>query len=153
MKKRKLILSKVIVSLLGVGYLKPLSATWGSLASGIILYLFWPSLELWMKAIIIIITFCIGAWLADKIEKSDKLHDPHFIVIDEVVGMMIVTLFLTQEVWIWAMAFVLFRVFDIAKLWPASVFDKKTGGFFIMIDDVIMAIPALLFLQLILNYL
>lgn len=148
--KYRNIIAKTIVSFGGVGYIKPLSATWGSLASGIALYFFWSTVDLQIKALAIIGVFILGWYLAERITKNSKLHDPHFIVIDEVVGMMIVTILLDQIWWQWILAFILFRIFDIAKLWPASFFDKKSGGFAIMFDDVIMALPALLVLQLVL---
>jgi len=138
-----LIPEKTIVSLLGVGYLRPASGTIGSFASGILLYWLWPDLLLWQKGLITLIVFLLGCWCADRIEKKEKLHDPHFVVIDEAVGMMITTAFIAQVWWHWLIAFFLFRFFDIAKLWPASVYDKKPGGFAIMFDDVIMALPAL----------
>lgn len=152
MKDKQLYFQKAIVSLLGVGYIRPLSATWGSLAAGVILYAFWPGLDLWMKALIIVITFVIGWIFTEQIEAGEKLHDPHFVVIDEAVGMMIVGLFLPQIWWQWLLAFILFRIFDIAKLWPASIFDKRPGGFAAMIDDVIMSVPALAALELIIYF-
>ena len=152
MFRANLLISKALVSLFGIGYIKPLSATWGSLAGGVALYFFWPDLDPWGKASIIILTFALGTILSDKIEKKEKLHDPHFIVMDEIVGMMIVTILLNQIWWQWLFAFILFRIFDVAKLWPASVFDKRSGGFEIMIDDVIMAVPALIILELILRF-
>jgi phosphatidylglycerophosphatase A len=146
-------LAKIIVSLGGFGYIKPASGTIGSAVSGLALYFFWPDLDLSWKLLIIMATFIIGCILADIIEKNGKLHDPHFVVIDEAVGMMITGVFLGQVWQHWLIAFFLFRFFDIAKLWPASVYDKKPGGFSIMFDDVIMAVPALAILELILKFL
>lgn len=142
-------ISKFTVSLGGVGYIKPASATWGSLFVGIILYFTFPHLQICTKITIALITFAIGTILANYIEKTQKTHDPHFVIIDEAVGMMIVCLFLSQVWWHFIIAFILFRIYDIAKLWPASFFDKRQGGFSIMIDDVIMAIPALFIMEVI----
>ena len=145
-----LVLAKAIASLGGVGYIRPASATWGSLATGIVLFFLFPEMTLVQKGILILVVFICGVLIADYIEKQQQLHDPHFIVIDEAVGMMITTLFL-ESVWVhFFLAFALFRIFDIAKLYPASIFDKRPGGFAAMIDDVIMAIPALAVLHLIL---
>lgn len=144
-------LAKAIVSLLGVGYIRPASATFGSAAAGLLLFFLWPQALLSVKLGLIIITLLIGTLLGDVIEKNQSLHDPHFFVLDEALGMMITTLFLGQEVLPWVVAFFLFRFFDIAKLWPASIFDKKTGGFSIMIDDAFMALPALGVLSLLIH--
>jgi len=53
--------------------------------------------------------------------------------------------------WQWVLAgFVLFRLFDIWKPWPVNWIDKRvSGGFGIMLDDVIAGIYALLILQII----
>jgi len=149
---RKVGSAKFFASLFDVGFLKPASATWGSLAAGVVLFFFFPFLGWIAKLIIIIITFVIGTILAEYIEQNTNLHDPHFIVIDEAVGMMITCFFLDQIWWHYVLAFVLFRIFDIAKLWPASFFDKRNGGFALMIDDVIMAFPALGVLHAILYF-
>ena len=77
------VISKGIVSLFGVGYIRPASATWGSFASGILLYFYWPELDLQLKILLIIGVFILGTFLSDYLEKSEGLHDPYFIVIDE----------------------------------------------------------------------
>jgi phosphatidylglycerophosphatase A len=140
-----------IASFFGVGYIRPLSATWGSLATALLLYPLWPNLALDTKIVITTTTFFLGWYICNQI-KDQKSKDPHYIVIDETVGMMITTLLLTSNPLHWVLAFVLFRIFDIAKLWPASIFDKRPGGFNIMIDDVIMALVSLLALQSIITY-
>ena len=138
-----------IVSFGGVGFIRPASATWGSLAAGILLYFIYPPLPFYFKLALIVLIFTLGVFLADHIEKKHNVHDPHFIVIDEVVGMLIVCFFLQPVMWHFGLAFLLFRVFDIAKLWPASIFDARKGGFSLMFDDVLMALPALGSLHLI----
>ena len=145
-------LALFITSFGGIGFMKPASATWGSFGAGTILFLFYPHISYLAKGIMMLIIFIVGWLLADYIEKTQKIHDPYFVVIDEVVGMMITTFFLGQVWWHFFIAFICFRVFDIAKLWPASYFDKAKGGFGIMIDDVIMAIPALGLTHLILYF-
>lgn len=145
-----MIIQKAIVSLFGTGYIKPFSASWGSLAAGIFLFFFWPGLSIEIKLAIIFLTFILGVVLSDQIEKNGRVHDPHFIVIDELVGMMITCLFLPALWWQWVAGFVLFRIFDVAKLWPASVYDKKTGGFAVMTDDVLMAFLSLSTLEVVL---
>lgn len=139
----QLLCAKTIVSCLGVGYLRPASGTWGSAAAGILLYLIYPSIPWWWKLAMIVVVFFIGARLGTYIEKKEGLHDPSFFVIDEATGMMITTFFLHQVWWQFVLAFVLFRIFDIIKIWPASYIDQKTGGVAAMLDDCLMAIPAM----------
>ena len=78
-------------------------------------------------------------------------HDPGEIVIDEVAGQWLACLFLPPEIWLYALAFVLFRMFDIFKPWPVDHLDKHgTGGLGIMQDDMAAGLYALLILQLLL---
>ena len=133
----------MFASFFGVGHIKPFSASWASLLSGVLLYFFWPSLAIAVKIMLILVIFTLGCLAADYLERKSKRHDPSFIVIDEVVGMMIATIVLPQVWSIWIVVFLLFRLFDIAKPWPASFFDRQSGGFPIMIDDVIAALYTL----------
>lgn len=143
-RRRQRLLNKAFVSFLGVGYLRPASATFGSLAAALVLFWSWPLVIFEIKLLLIIVLFLVACSICDQVERDEKKHDPHFIVIDEVVGMMIVTIFLEAIWWQWLIAFTLFRFFDILKVWPASVLDKKDGGFAIMFDDVIAAVYTLL---------
>ena len=57
-------------------------------------------------------------------------------MIDEVVGYL-VTMALVPFSWPAVLAgFVLFRIFDVAKPWPASAFDRVKTGFGVVMDDV-----------------
>jgi phosphatidylglycerophosphatase A len=61
-------------------------------------------------------------------------------VIDEMVGMWI-SLFLLPKTFLVVLgAFVLFRILDTVKPQPARVFQRKNGGFAIMMDDVVSAV-------------
>lgn len=65
-----------------------------------------------------------------------KVVDASPIVIDEVAGYL-VTMALVPWSWGTAIAgFVLFRIFDVLKPWPASVFDRGKNGFGVVLDDV-----------------
>ena len=67
-------------------------------------------------------------------------RDHPAVVWDEIVGFLAVTLALpAQPLW-WAAAFVLFRLFDIAKPWPVGYLDRRVGGGMgIMLDDLAAA--------------
>src|SRR5207302_9670790 len=87
----------------------------------------------------------LGCWAAGRVAAARGLHDPGFIVIDEVVAQWLVLLAAPLD-WRWyAAAFLLFRLFDIAKPWPIRLVERRVaGGFGIMLDDVVAAIYALL---------
>jgi phosphatidylglycerophosphatase A len=68
--------------------------------------------------------------------------DPSQVTIDEAVGMWISLLWLPKTPIVFLSAFFLFRFFDIIKIFPATYFDRKRGGFAIMMDDVVAAVYA-----------
>ncbi len=80
-----------------------------------------------------------------------KVADASPIVVDEVAGYL-VTMALVP--WSWGAAaagFLLFRLFDVVKPWPASAFDRVKSGFGVVMDDVAAGVwswLALLVLQL-----
>ena len=69
--------------------------------------------------------------------------DPGVIVIDEVAGMFVSVLFLPRTLPVLATAFVLFRLFDIWKPFPARESQVFTGGIGVMLDDLIAGAYAL----------
>ena len=72
------------------------------------------------------------------------------IVIDEVAGYL-VTMALTPWSWTAALTgFVLFRVFDVLKPWPASWFDRQKFGWGVVLDDVAAGVWAAIALQILL---
>jgi phosphatidylglycerophosphatase A len=84
-----------------------------------------------------------------------KIDEPGVVVWDEFVGQWIALtplLWLARDtLWICA-AFILFRIFDIAKPWPVSWADKKVrGGLGVMLDDVIAGAYAAMALALLLR--
>ena len=88
----------------------------------------------------------IGTWASQDAERSLGGKDPGAIVIDEVAGMAlsVLTLPLTPAVLI--AGFVLFRVFDVVKPYPANALQRLPGGVGVMIDDVVAGLYALLLL-------
>lgn len=90
----------------------------------------------------------IGAcFVAGAAERVYGEHDNSHIVLDEILG-MIATMFLNPTSWGWLGAgFVLFRIFDIIKPWPAHRFDRMEGGSGVMLDDLAAGIYANLVLQ------
>jgi phosphatidylglycerophosphatase A len=73
-----------------------------------------------------------------------RVADASPIVIDEVVGYL-VTMALVPFSWpAVAAGFVLFRIFDVLKPWPASALDRVKNGFGVVMDDVAAGAWALL---------
>jgi phosphatidylglycerophosphatase A len=129
----------------GAGLLPVMPGTWGSLAA---LPCAWTIRSLWGVAGLAIgaaIVFAVGWWAAGTIAKTSAVQDPGAIVIDEVAGQWLVLLPAPLDPLSYAAAFLLFRIFDIWKLWPVGLADCRVhGGLGIMLDDVLAAIYAVL---------
>ena len=92
----------------------------------------------------LIIVTVISCFIADITQKRLKLHDPGWIVIDEVLGMATAWLFINNDSLLHLITlFVLFRFFDIIKFWPASYLDKKVEhGMGTILDDIVSGVFA-----------
>jgi phosphatidylglycerophosphatase A len=89
----------------------------------------------------------IGGFVA--VERAGVTGDPGWVVIDEIAGQWIALLALPRPTLPGlAAAFVLFRLFDIAKPGPVGWADRRHGTFGIMADDVIAGALAALILVL-----
>jgi phosphatidylglycerophosphatase A len=127
----------------GSGLLPWAPGTWGSLAA---LPFAW-GIYVWSGptglVIATVVVFTIGVWAADVYARHDRRGDPGPVVIDEVAGQWMV-LVVVEPGWIaYAVGFVLFRLADITKPWPASWADREVkGGFGIMLDDIFAAVYA-----------
>ena len=88
--------------------------------------------------------FGLGVWAAGKAEKFFGRADPGQVVIDEVVGQIITFLGQPRASWKLLIAgFVLFRVFDIVKPFPARRAERLPAGWGIMVDDVVAGVYSL----------
>ena len=95
------------------------------------------------------VAFAISCWISGRAEEIFNEPDSSKIVIDEVLGMA-VTMFGNPITIPWMLAgFVLFRIFDVLKPFPASVIDRQVpGGAGVMLDDFVVAIYANILLQI-----
>ncbi|MFI5263244.1 MAG: phosphatidylglycerophosphatase A [Candidatus Kapaibacterium sp.] len=127
-----------------IGFSPVASGTVGS-AAGALLYYFIPLLQNnWALAAFSFLIFVAGTVATDVIELKLGEHDPGIVVIDEVLGQW-VSLFspiYTGDPVFIITAFLFFRIFDILKLYPASVFEKRFGGTSVMLDDAVAGVYA-----------
>ena len=84
-----------------------------------------------------------GVWICGESARRLGVHDHPSIVWDEVAGMMITMLAVPAAWWGTPLAFMLFRLFDVAKPWPIREIDHgMRGGVGIMLDDVLAGVFA-----------
>ena len=134
-----------IATALGVGYAPVAPGTFGS-AAGLIVWALLPHTPS-VQAIAIVVTFGLGSWSGTVAERHFGRTDPGQVVIDEVMGMLI-TLFMNPVGWPGAVCgFLLFRVADVIKPWPANRLEALPGGVGVMADDGMAAIYANLALR------
>ena len=90
----------------------------------------------------------VAVWAAEGAEAHYRRHDVGNIVCDEFVGFFATMFWIPANVRTLAVAFVLFRFFDIVKVPPAKQIDKGwPGGWGVVLDDVVSGIYANLVMQ------
>ena len=139
----------LFVTMFGLGKVPKIPGTFGSLATVIILYIFFHVLnlssDLILIGLIVIFIFSFSA-IAAHIEDNEN-KDPKEVIIDEFIGQSI-PIYLyeishgtekssDEAIIFYIVCFILFRFFDIAKPFPVSFFDKKfKNSFGVIMDDV-----------------
>ena len=127
----------------GVGYLPLMPGTFGSLV-GIGVFLLLGSLAAQLVGVAVITW--VGIWAASRTERILRLKDPGKVVVDEVAGQMIALLPLSLNGTVGKagiiVSFILFRLFDIFKPYPARRFERLRSGLGIMADDLVAGVYA-----------
>jgi phosphatidylglycerophosphatase A len=140
----------------GVGYAPVASGTFGSLVAMPLLPLL-AALRAQSTAgyaIAVAGIVALSIWAAGRAEEIFGGKDHSYIVVDEVAGLVVAGLFLPGTWTATVLAFLLFRLFDVVKPFPANVFDKRIrGGVGVVGDDLIAGIYAGLCARLVLRWL
>lgn len=123
-----------------VGYAPVAPGTFGS-AAGLALFVLLRAIGLpWLEPVTIVALFVAGTWAGNVAERYFGGIDPGPVVIDEVLGMLVTLMFVPVS---WAgalLGFLLFRVLDIVKPWPARQMENLHGGIGVMADDAMAAV-------------
>jgi phosphatidylglycerophosphatase A len=127
----------------------------GTAGSAVGLVLFWPMrlMAFPYQLALLGITFALGVASATVVAKRLGIEDPGIVVVDEIVGMWISLLLLPFTLFTALAGFVLFRVMDVWKPYPARDLEALPGGWGIMLDDVMAGVYANLVLRVILRVL
>jgi phosphatidylglycerophosphatase A len=118
-----------------VGFFPIAPGTAGSLA-GLIVFAFvrWIGVPAFEISVIVAVLIA-GIWSASVAERVLNLKDPGPVVIDEVLGMLITVALLPLSLTGVLVGFLLFRVFDVIKPFPAGRLESLHGGMGIMLHD------------------
>jgi phosphatidylglycerophosphatase A len=145
----KLNIHTAFISVFGIGYIPFASGTFGSIAGLIIGYLIYL-INYNLILFIIPMLFILGTKASSIYQNKTGEEDSRIIVIDEVVGQLIAMLTVLDNFYLLILSFLIFRLYDIFKPWPASYFDKNMkNGLGVMLDDVIAGIYALITISII----
>lgn len=161
-KKTLLDYFSIALSTFGVGFIPLAPGTFGS-AVGVLVYLFFARIEAnlyadftprgfnelqitaWIHVFnaLIFLLFCLlGIWASNRATKIFNDKDPQKVVVDEVIGQLIVFLFVPFDIsWKLILAgFLLFRLFDIWKPYPIDSLQNLTGGIGVCADDILAGV-------------
>jgi len=141
--------NSLLVTMFGLGKIKFMPGTFGSLATTIILFYLFHSLNMSSNIILIglIIIFIYSFYAVSTHTESTKNKDPGEIIIDEFLGQSI-PIYLyeishgtrkesDEAIVFYALFFILFRYFDIMKPFPVNFFDKNfKNSFGVIMDDI-----------------
>ena len=139
----------LFVTLFGIGKIKKIPGSVASLIATIFLFFLLHILNISANIILIsvIVIFFISLYAVNIFIKNLDNKDPKEVVIDEVIGQSIpICLYeiahegtkeTSQVLTFYFIMFVLFRIFDIAKPYPVSYYDKNfKNSFGVIMDDV-----------------
>jgi phosphatidylglycerophosphatase A len=137
----------------GTGYSPLASGTVGTLAA-IPLYLVLARLPFPLYILTMVPFFFFSCWVAGAAEEIFAEKDSGKIVIDEVVGYLVT---MTDAPFSWRaviLGFFLFRFFDIVKVFPANIIDRRLkNGWGVVLDDVVAGVYACVVVHLLLRFL
>ncbi len=152
-------LARLIVTFFYIGHAKIAPGSIASLVTTFVFYLFAKHLISYLFIIIILITtilafFAVGIYTYKLLEKDRKE-----IVIDEVIGQSIALLPLLlfeqtnpPQLFMFIIALLFFRFFDIVKPYPINKFDKMNSTFGVIFDDILAGVFSALLLTFVLSF-
>jgi phosphatidylglycerophosphatase A len=131
----------------GLGYAPVAPGTFGS-AGGLVIYWFTRHWDPRVQLMLALAVIAVGTWAAERAAAHFGKDDPGPVVIDEVAGQLVTLAFTGAGATGAVVAFLLFRVLDIIKPYPANRFEALHGGVGIMADDVMAGVYGCLLMHL-----
>lgn len=154
-------LSSRMITTFGLGFMRPASGTWGSLppviwagvliaAAGLTTLDHWIWWVYYISLLGVLVAFSWSVIAGGDRAEAVYGQDPSEVVADETAGQCIPLLLIPPGVmaspltaaWAVLLAFVLFRLLDISKLWPGSRVQRMPGAWGILLDDVVAGLYA-----------
>ena len=147
-------LSNIFVSLFYSGYIKILPGTFASFISILILFpiIKYILISLNIFVFIFISIFIFSLLFIKYYSSITKTHDSKIIVIDEFLGIYLILIFydlifIINDFLTLVLIFILFRFFDIAKIFPANLIDRNMNNSLgVVLDDLVASIYTIVIL-------
>ena len=154
-------LANFFVSFSFAGYIKIIPP--GTFASFLSIVILFPIVEykiisLEIFVVIFFVIFLLSLFFINKFSSHTQSHDSKIIVIDEFLGVYLILIFYDQIKTInpyvtIMLIFILFRFFDILKIFPANIVDRKLkSAFGVILDDLIAGIYTIIILYIVNAY-
>ncbi len=144
---------RLISTCLGIGYTPKGGGTIAAAVCCMAWYFTWVSgnehfITWTLQLGVTVVLFILGVWSANKVE-AEWGEDSYRVVIDEVAGMCLTLCFVPVRWQYIAIGLLLFRFFDIAKPLGIRKMEQLSGGWGVMMDDMLAGVYANLLLQIV----
>jgi phosphatidylglycerophosphatase A len=123
-----------------VGYAPVAPGTFGSAIGLAVFYVVRLQRSTTVEVAAIVVLVAVGLWSATEAEHHFGGIDPGPVVIDEVIGMLVTLAFVPVNLAGVIVAFVIFRLLDVVKPWPARRLEHLPGGFGVVLDDMMAGV-------------
>ena len=131
----------------GVGLIPVAPGTFGTLLAFPLYWLIRPEVGQMEYLLVVLVLFGLGIWACDVTGRAIGVADHGGMVWDEIVAFLLVLFFVPAALHWQAVAFLLFRLFDILKPPPIGYYDRIfKSGFGVMLDDLVAAFYTLVVL-------
>ena len=156
-------MNKKIIDFLATGFysgkLPKMPGTWGTLAALLLVsavkFIFDPAVMQVHTIVLAVFVIAVSIYVSNKavdLKLYGENKDPQQIVIDEFAGFFVAIAALPFEYFTFVAAFILFRFFDIKKIWPANKLEQLPRGYGITLDDVAAGVYSNLYIWVILFF-
>lgn len=140
---------KTLSTFFYLGYLPFLPGTFASIAGIFLFYLIKDNT--FVYGLITVVLVVLGFLVSGEAERIFNKKDAKFIVIDEVSGMLISVMFMPYQMRLVIIAFIIFRILDGLKPYPADLLQKLKGSLGVMSDDIVAGLYTNIILQVVLR--
>ena len=147
--------SKFIITLFGIGFFPIASGTISSVCTFILFYFIINNISILSLVFIFLIVFFLSLILINIYSSNTKKYDSPEIVIDEFLGILMIIIFydyikFTNDLIMFLIMFILFRFFDILKIYPANLIDNNMkNSLGVILDDLVAGVYCVIILFII----